>query len=333
MQIPLPLRVIHYLNRALPYPALMAGCGTFIVLFAFFYIYPISFASSELYLWENLDERKGFGIVVPTIPAFLIACLLIATRLNQEVFSTLYRQLDVSFVKGEQLKRYHLSRYWPLALTCGVTIGAVNVYWPSLVFDWKADGFAESMTVLSGNFIIWSSVATVLFFFLVEGHNYHRIGQLIPIDLYNMDRLNGFGRVSLGGFLMVMGSLALSTVQSIDFEFSWLRYRNALLVGLPAAFTLALLPCWSVHRRLRRHKRNHLQEIHEAIAAQSKSLNGQALLTMNALLARKKTIEGVRTWPMDFSIVSRFILYVFIPPLAWVGAALMEIFLDSFIAG
>lgn len=333
MQIPLPLRAIHRLNRVLPFPALTAGSGIFTVLFVLFYVYPISFGNSELYLWENLGERKGFGIVVPTIPAFLFMCFLIATRLNQEVFATLYSQLDRTYAEGERLKRHRQGRYWPIALGFGVIVAAINVYWPRMVFDWHAPGFEESMMILSGNFFIWSSVAIVLYFFLIEGHAYHRIGKLVPIDLYNMDRLNGFGRVSLGGFLMVMGSLALSTVQSIDFDFSWGRYRNALLVGVPAAITLALLPCWSVHRRLRRQKQRHLQEINRAIAAESKSLDGQALLTMNALLARKKTIESVRTWPMDFSIVSRFILYVFIPPLAWVGAALMEIFLDSFIAG
>ncbi len=56
-------------------------------------------------------------------------------------------------------------------------------------------------------------------------------------------------------------------------------------------------------------------------------------MRMNGLLARKSAIQAVRTWPMDLSIFSRFVLYVFIPPLAWIGAALMENFLDFYIAG
>lgn len=331
--IPLPLKAIRYLSDKLPFPALMVGGSLFAILYALFYTMPVFLIGPELYVWENFEEQKGFGIVVPTIPTFLIMCLLITTRLNQEVHRNLFSQGNNKAVAKELQRRFQGGGFWPIAMIAGTAMSVINVNWQGMVFTWSQNGFSESVSIIVGNFIIWSSVSLVLFFFLIEGHSYHRIGKKVPIDLYNLDSLNGFGRASLGGFLMVMCAMALSMLQSIDFEFSWSRYRSSFLVGGPASVTLALLPCWSIHRRLRRLKREHLAEISGAIADESNALDGQALLRMNALLARKKTIESVRTWPMDFSIFSRFILYVFIPPLAWVGAALMEIFLDSYIAG
>lgn len=277
--------------------------------------------------------RTAFAVTTSVIPAYLFMCLTTATRLNQEVYGFLHPQINVQASEDELLQRYALGRYWLGAILLGLLLAIDNINWSSLSFDSDDGEIAAIALLLSGNFFIWSSVTIVLFFSLLEGHSFHRLGKKIPIDLYNLDSLNGFGRVSLGGFLMVMSALALSTLQSLDQEFNWARYTNALVIGLPASIVLVLLPSWSVHRRLRSEKKRHLNEISTEIQGASKTLAGDALMLMNGLLARKKAVEGVRTWPMDLSIFSRFILYVFIPPLAWIGAALMEIILDSYIAG
>jgi hypothetical protein len=80
-------------------------------------------------------------------------------------------------------------------------------------------------------------------------------------------------------------------------------------------------------------KKSLLQGIAIEIQGASSALEDVALHRMNALLQRKEQIHRLRSWPMDLSIFSRFVLYVFIPPLAWVGAALMEVFLDSMLIG
>jgi hypothetical protein len=49
---------------------------------------------------------------------------------------------------------------------------------------------------------------------------------------------------------------------------------------------------------------------------------------MNALLLRREQIHKLRNWPMDLTMFSRFFVYAFIVPLAWAGAALMEVLLD-----
>ena len=132
---------------------------------------------------------------------------------------------------------------------------------------------------------------------------------------------------------MVVGALAITTVQSIDQEFRAVNYVNGLIVGVPAALLMVNLPIWSLHRRLLKAKATALAEIDEAIANANKTVEAENLLALNALLARREYIKGLRNWPMDLSTFSRLLLYVFIPPLAWVGAALVEFVLDSYLAG
>lgn len=333
MRIPLPIRTIRHLLTALPYPVMMIGGVIFGLLFCIYFLAGVVFGDPNYKGWASEMERTAFVIITSVIPAYLFMCLTAATRLNQEVYGFLYSQIHDQGDENELLLRYTLGRYWLGAILLGVWLATSNINWSGLNFKPDDGEIAAAALLLSGNFIIWCSVTIVLFFFLLEGHSYHQLGKKIPIDLYNLDSLNGFGRVSLGGFLMVMSALALSTLQSLDQEFNLGRYTFALIVGLPASIVLVMLPSWSVHRRLRREKKRHLNEISSEIQAASKSLDGDALMRMNGLLARKNAVEGVRTWPMDLSIFSRFILYVFIPPLAWIGAALMEIFLDSYIAG
>lgn len=333
MRTPLPIRFISYLLATLRFPSLTLGFGVFAVLFLMYFVGAIVIAGPELNVWTTERERLGFAIVVSVLPAYLFMCLVAATRLNQHVYTILLGQLNSTDASPLELDRYQLGRFWPLTILFGVILSLTNVSLSVLHLDIESAGFLESISILTGNVFVWTSVVLVLFFFLLEGYEYHKLGKQVPIDLYNLDKLNGFGRISLGGFLLIMSSLALSTLQSIDQEFNWERYAYAFRIGLPAAVVLVMLPSWSVHRRIRRKKSRHLEEITEEINRTPTLLSGDALMRMNGLLARKSAIQAVRTWPMDLSIFSRFVLYVFIPPLAWIGAALMEIFLDSYIAG
>jgi hypothetical protein len=50
---------------------------------------------------------------------------------------------------------------------------------------------------------------------------------------------------------------------------------------------------------------------------------------LEALLQRRDRIERLPTWPINLAMVSRLLIYGVIPPAAWVGAALMERFVES----
>ena len=82
---------------------------------------------------------------------------------------------------------------------------------------------------------------------------------------------------------------------------------------------------WGIHRRLQQEKAGVITEVESSIAAASRDHATESLSRLNALLERRAHLRGVHTWPMDLRGVSRVAFYLVIPPLAWVGAALVEI--------
>lgn len=59
-----------------------------------------------------------------------------------------------------------------------------------------------------------------VFFVILDDLVFYRNGKQIAVNLYDLDSLNGFGRAALNGLLLVVGALALTTLQTIDREFS-----------------------------------------------------------------------------------------------------------------
>ena len=54
---------------------------------------------------------------------------------------------------------------------------------------------------------------------------------------------------------------------------------------------------------------------------------------LESLLAHRDRLREQSTWPLSTALVSRVFLYLIIPPLAWAGAALVELLVDRLIAG
>ncbi|MEQ9023300.1 MAG: hypothetical protein RLN82_11160, partial [Pseudomonadales bacterium] len=286
------------------------------------------FPSADAYLWGDSLEMTGIFLLLSLMPPYLLMCFLASLRSSlrfHEALQTLVEDAD-NFLT----QRFRYARYWPIAVLLGAVYGmAFNVFWPSLEFSEFGPRMVVSVALVFGQLFMWCIVGLVLFFRLHEGWLLHRVAAKVKIDLYNLDVLNGFGRESLNNFLMIVGALALTTVQSLNQRFEISNYMYALLVGIPAAMILVPLPLIAIHRRIRAAKKIHLQQINREIVVSSRQLDNPALTRMNALLQRREQIQSMRNWPMDLSIVWRFVLYVFIVPLAWAGAAFTEVFLDA----
>jgi hypothetical protein len=102
---------------------------------------------------------------------------------------------------------------------------------------------------------------------------------------------------------------------------------------VPAAIAFLLLPIWSAHNKIKQEKLSQIDYINKAIARAFKSLDEAALTNLNALLDQRHHIQHCRSWSMDTSIFSRVVLYVLTLPLAWIGAALVELALGFFLMG
>ena len=332
MSTPAPVRIIEYAIQKFKYPIPMVGATIGIPLIILFVISGGFRPIPGYPLWTRPLEIMGVVVLLTILPAFLLMWFTAWIRSSESLFSEIRSQMHVN--TELKVERYQFSRYWPIALILGITFAIVgNIIVSSIDLDPESEVFVLSMALAFGQIFMWSVVAVTIFFTFHDDWLFYEYGKSVRANIYDLDRLNGFGKAVLSQFLMVVGALALTTLQSLDRDFQWSNYATALYVGIPSAIIVVLLPTWTIRKNIRREKAQVLDAINAEIQLTSTDLDDESLARLNGLIARRDQVQHTRTWPMDITIFSRFLFYVFIPPLAWLGAALMEVMLDSFLAG
>lgn len=332
MSTPAPVRLIEYAIKRFSYPVSTVGAIVAIPLMSLFVIAGGFRPMPEHDLWNRPMEIIGVVLLLTLLPAGLLMWFTAWVRSSESLFSDIRRQMDASVEL--RVKRYQFGKYWPAAAILGMAFAISGSIIPSSqVFDPESEIFFISMALTFGQLFMWLIVGVTIFFVFHDDWLFYHYGSSVRVNIYDLDRLNGFGRAVLSQFLMVVGALALTTLQSLDREFRWYSYAYGLYVGIPSAVIFVLLPTWTIRKNIHKEKAKALDSINTEIQLTSTELDNDSLVRLNGLIARRDQVQHTRTWPMDISIFSRFLFYIFIPPLAWLGAALMEVMLDSFLAG
>ncbi|NKB32416.1 MAG: hypothetical protein GKR91_04895 [Pseudomonadales bacterium] len=329
MSEPFPIILVNKIIDRFSRPVIVTGSVLFLPLFLFVVVSGAIYPDTVEPWSSNPLEITGLLLMLAVLPAYLMMCFVALTRTNNATFkfhNSRVPDLDLSN------SRYKYSGFWVVSVIAALAFGIFyNIGWFGLSFDLADPRFYVSVAIVLGQLLLWLFVGIVMCMGFIDGLSFHKLGKLVPINLYNLDELNGFGRAGLNTFLMLVGSLAIVTLQSIDQVFRLENYINAFVVVIPGILIFVPLPIWSIHRRIRAEKKKLIVAINEEIEKASKALSGEELREMNDLIHRREQILKLRNWPMDLTIVSRFALYVFIPPLAWTGAALMEMYLDRIV--
>jgi len=332
MDYPLPISFSRSVIEKIPRPILTVGLGTLIILLGLYSVTESIYPSGMLIGFQDPLEATGLFLLFSFLPAYLLGGLIAQVRATPGIVSALSAILAVEH--HPTLLQMDRVKYWQLGMLVGlINAMAANIPWSALVLDPGTPGFIFSLTLVFAQCFTWSVVGLVLAAGLHNAFVLYRVGQLVDIDIFNLDTLNPFGQSGLRSMLIIVGALALMPLQAIDQEFRWVNYQNGILVGVPAIFLLMLVPNWSVHKRIRAEKQQELEKLDAAIYATPRTLGDESLNRLNALLQRRHLVAHLRNWPMDFSLVARVVFYVLIPPLAWSGAALVELGLDSYLAG
>jgi len=325
----LPASLLRYLIDRLRYPVTTIGVVVFATLFLAFLLTGTFRPQFEHYR-VNVMESTGLSLLMSTLPAYLFMCMTAQVRATPAVKARLDTLLPAT--NRDLVTRLDGGRFWWAGMVLGMSFAlSSNINWTSMTLQPADERFWWSVGTIFGQLFLWGTVGLMLYMKLSNSLLLHRMGQLVDVDIFNLDRLNLFGRTGINDLLLVAGAMALTPLQSLDQEFRWMNYRNAILVGVPSAILLMLLPTWSVHRRILRAKTEQVTLINAEIDRLPKTLAPDAVLALNALLDRRYFVQQCRNWPMDLSTFSRFMLYVLIPPLAWIGAALMELAVDSYL--
>ena len=287
------------------------------------------------------DVRSVFSsgaLFFCAITAYIVPVFSYINRISVQAVDDLRALLDMPGEEVQRVRRSisHQSLGWNLLVTgLGLAGGFLHLY---LIESGKGTSIAQELSSPRelmgdlGALIVWV-VMTVTIFSLTQ--NAIRIGKLArklrPINLFRIDKLLPFARVAIGSSLAVIGSFALYPLLFIDQDITiWTAVPGLISTAIPMVIML-LLPMWPAHKRIKTSKAEQLlrcntqldEALHHSVAEQSR------LAEINHLLDHRQHLQRVPDWPIDIGAVSRLILYLIIPPVTWVGAALIENAVDA----
>jgi hypothetical protein len=213
-----------------------------------------------------------------------------------------------------------------IGATCGMLHNLLLFGWPRELLQVTSASRAAA-AVAVGTQITWT-VTTVVNALLLN-----RAARRCRVEPFSPERLRPFARVAMLSTLALIGAQAVFPVMFVDDDLSALSYVPGLLAtGIPIAL-LAVLPVWPVHRRIAVAKRRLLDHVNRRIADLPPADPGDPATVgaMVPLLAYRREIRAISEWPFDLGSATRFGLILVIPPLTWIGAALVERLLDAFL--
>jgi hypothetical protein len=243
-------------------------------------------------------------------------------------------RLEAESLAEETRRVSHRSRRW--TLLCGsagiIAGGAHNVLLFSFV-DGTFEGGLDALGLanLIGGALVWIIMTYAITSLVDIALQFNRLARDAEVDLLNPSALTPFGRVAVISTLAMVGAQAA-------FPLMWIDQISSAVAMIPGLVATALpmvlmfaLPVWPVHRRMAAAKLAELQRIRgwidSARGANAAPAEPQALQRLVPLLSYRNEIEHLSEWPFNATLLTRLGFYLVIPPLTWIGAALMEIVL------
>lgn len=284
--------------------------------------------------WGTSEQSFSFGIAYPALVGYIIGISAFSAARSERYLNALRPLLDTAgapiTAKLNRVARGHL--WW--ATIGGLIVALLNIDTRTVLGLGKAAPQAMDLALALGSMTIWLLSARLL---CVRLHNALLFGQLgrdhTAVDLFRPHTLRPFGYAGILDLLIVMGVLALTPLQALDAQFRLENYFWALAIGLPAAVVVPWLGMRGARHAIARARRDALAALDGRIAAASREPDDRATLHLNSLLDRRRYLTELHDWPIDLRTLWRAGFYVVIPPLAWVGAALVEIVVDALISG
>ncbi len=185
-----------------------------------------------------------------------------------------------------------------------------------------------------GAVLVWIVMTSVISMLMQQAIIFARLGRNnARLTLLNPSILAPFARVSISASLAIIGALALFPLIGLESGMNMAEILPGALATLPALVGLFFIPIWPVHRRLAAMKHVELaainRELESRLEAAGEHPSPTEVEQLAPLLTYRRELQDAPTWLFDGDNVSRLLLYLVIPPLTWIAAALMENLVDS----
>jgi hypothetical protein len=281
---------------------------------------------------RTLDAQINFRItlVMILIIAYLPAAFADGVRSTRATFAALAPHLDASPETITRLEA-EAGRFDParlrLAGAIGVAFAIAIPFWidrdPGAWAIWRyaPEAVAERILLpplgwLAGRFIY--SVAA-------GSRRLSRIGELVRVDLLDLERLAPLTRQGLRFALLVVGLVSILALYLYDYDKSGLFsvVAAAASTALAAAATALLSPLRGARRAIRAAKQAELDSNEDALR-HARAQGDAAPGAVADLIAWRNLVSDVPEWPLDAPTLRRFMLYLAIPVGSWLGGSLVD---------
>jgi hypothetical protein len=304
------------------------------------------FSISYLTFYLLGAEGEGADKAVPVFFCLVFAYIAPASHyINQksvEAFDSLKTILVLDESKIHEVRNaileVPLSNQFKVT-TLGLTAGCIHAYVLLIVngefFEVLGILTIRDTTIMLSTILIWILLTTTITFLTRNVSIFARLAkENVKVDLLNTPSLYGFARVAVYSTLLLMGVLASFPILLIEDETSTLTVVPGLLATSLPMIYLFLVPLLPIRVRIKEKKSLELANIQERIKVithNSENLSNdlEKLATLQPLLEYRREIDQVSEWPFDSPVMFRLFFYLIIPPMTWVGAALIERLIDT----
>jgi hypothetical protein len=193
-------------------------------------------------------------------------------------------------------------------------------------------GPADLLSTL-GTILVWVVMFTVIYMLVQQAIMFARLGAKLKISLLNTHALLPFGRVSTYSSLAILGALAMFPLINLDGQFELAEGLPGAVATIVPLIMIFFIPVWPIHKRVSALKAEALTALTAKLEAclgddDDRHPPREKIPELSALLAYRREVSQVSTWPFDLSSMTRLSLYLVIVPLTWAGAALIERLVD-----
>jgi hypothetical protein len=247
-----------------------------------------------------------------------------------------HRTADPGQIERLQARIHRKPRHW-FGIVLG--IGAAAAVLHNLLLEGSRSGLAPGarrsnadVAVMLGTTLTWLTMTLVVSALMDNARQLARLARDVRIHLLDPEPLRPFASIAVSSTLALIGAQAAFPILIVADDPSLVAFVPGLLATAVPMVLLATWPIWPLHERLAEARRSLLDALNRQIASEPlpDPHHPESLARLAPLLSYRREILDVSEWPFDLGTMTRLGLYLIIPPLTWVGAALIERLVDAF---
>lgn len=216
-----------------------------------------------------------------------------------------------------------------LAVTAGILAGVAHAY--LLALHELSIGFAITQSLATIG--LWVVLVTTFVKMMMNAALFSQLGKSANPDLLRPSQQAPFGAAATRPAMFIIGILCayplLSTGGDGLSSGVWLGFST----GLATLIGIIVMPLGGIRRRIQLRRREVLVALDRRLEAMAledvASVSADSLRDMDTVLDMRERVASAPSWPLDLAGLQRILLYLVIPPLTWVAAALVERLVDT----